>query len=130
MAGVSRGLFCPGRAASQGLKSSMCRRVMLASDVAGGAVSARNVANERSARSAPDTLPGRSTQAIWVRYRRIGMVTAGSPVRAVPIRAAAPGRSLGAWHGESGEGLGVDGFSGPPVLAREPVITQVQVNAG
>jgi hypothetical protein len=59
---VSRGLFCPGRAASQGLKSSMWRRVIKVSEVTGD-VSARNAANERSARSAPLTLPGRSTQA-------------------------------------------------------------------
>jgi hypothetical protein len=63
---VSRGLFCPGRAASQGLKSSMCRRVTWVSEVTGD-VSARNAANERSARSAPLTLPGRSTQAICCR---------------------------------------------------------------
>jgi hypothetical protein len=64
---VSRGLFWPGRAASQGLKSSMWRRVTLASDAVSGAASARNAANERSARSAPLTLPGRSTQAICCR---------------------------------------------------------------
>jgi hypothetical protein len=64
---VSRGLFCPGRAASQGLKSSMCRRVMLASDAACGDASAKNAANDRSARSAPLTLPGRSTQATCCR---------------------------------------------------------------
>jgi hypothetical protein len=62
VAGVTRGLFCPGRAASQGLNASTCRRVTWASGVAGD-VSAKNAANERSARSAPDTLPGRSTQA-------------------------------------------------------------------
>jgi hypothetical protein len=64
---VTLGLFWPGRAASQGLWSSMWRRVMLASDAAGGAASARNAANDRSARSAPLTLPGRSTQAICCR---------------------------------------------------------------
>ena len=64
---VSRGLFCPGRAASQGLKSSMCRRVTRVSEAGGGEVPARNAANERSARSAPLTLPGRSTQSICSR---------------------------------------------------------------
>ena len=59
---VSRGLFCPGRAASQGLNASTCRRVTWASGVAGD-VSARKAAKERSAWSAPLTLPGRSTQA-------------------------------------------------------------------
>jgi hypothetical protein len=67
VAGVSRGLFWPGRAASQGLKSSMWRRVTAVSDAADRDVSARNAANERSARSAPLTLPGRSTQAICSR---------------------------------------------------------------
>ena len=67
VAGVSRGLFCPGRAASQGLKSSMCRRVTWPGSVTCGAASARNAAKQRSARSAFATLPGRSTQAICSR---------------------------------------------------------------
>jgi hypothetical protein len=45
----------------------MWRRVTCAVLVTPGAVSVRNAANERSARSAPLTLPGRSTQLIWVR---------------------------------------------------------------
>jgi hypothetical protein len=64
---VSRGLFWPGRAASQRLKSSTWPRVMALSVAACGQVSARNAANERSARSAPLTLPGRSTHAICSR---------------------------------------------------------------
>ena len=64
---VSRGLFCPGRAASHGLKSSTWRRVTWASEMAGDGAPARNAANERSARSAPLTLPGRSTHAICSR---------------------------------------------------------------
>jgi len=67
VAGVSRGLFCPGRLASQGLKSSTVRRTTSAVLVTSGAASATNAANERRARSAPLTLPGRSTQAICCR---------------------------------------------------------------
>jgi hypothetical protein len=64
---VTRGLFCPGRAASQGLQSSMCRRVTSAREVTSGAAWTRNAANERRARSAPLTLPASSTQLIWAR---------------------------------------------------------------
>jgi hypothetical protein len=35
--------------------------------ITSGAAWARNAAKQRSARSAPPTLPGRSTQPIWVR---------------------------------------------------------------
>ena len=64
---VSFGLFCPGRRASQGLQSSMWRRVTCAVLVTSGAVSARKAAKQHRARPAPLTLPGRRTQPIWVR---------------------------------------------------------------
>jgi hypothetical protein len=64
---VSRGLFCPGRRAGQGLQSSMWRRVTCAVLVTSGTVWARKAAKQRSARSAPPTLPGRRMQPIRVR---------------------------------------------------------------
>jgi hypothetical protein len=45
----------------------MWRRVTCAVLVTPGAVSTRKAAKDRSARSAPLTLPGHSTQLIWVR---------------------------------------------------------------
>jgi hypothetical protein len=65
----------------------MCRRVTCAVLATSGAVSARKPAKQRSARSAPPTLPGRSTQPIWVRYRRIVAVICGTAVS----RSAQPG---------------------------------------
>jgi hypothetical protein len=65
--GVTAGLFCPGRAASQGLNASTCRRVIWARPVTPGAVSARNAAKHRKAPSVFTTLPGRSTQPICCR---------------------------------------------------------------
>jgi hypothetical protein len=45
----------------------MWRRVICAVLVTSGAAWARNAAKQRRARSAPPTLPGLSTQLIWVR---------------------------------------------------------------
>jgi hypothetical protein len=64
---VTAGLFWPGRAASQGLNASTCRRVTWASPVTAGAASARNAAKHRKARSVFTTLRGRSTQVIYSR---------------------------------------------------------------
>ena len=67
VAGVTAGLFCPGRAASQGLNASIWRRVTWARPVRPGAASARNAAKHRNVWSVFTTLPGRSTQAICSR---------------------------------------------------------------
>jgi hypothetical protein len=45
----------------------MWRRVTCAVLVTSGAASARKLAKQRRARSAPPTLPGRRMQPIWVR---------------------------------------------------------------
>jgi hypothetical protein len=46
---VTLGRFCPGRSASHGLKSSICRRETAPMLVVAGARSVRNAANDRSA---------------------------------------------------------------------------------
>jgi hypothetical protein len=50
----------------------MWRRPTAATVSTSGATSARNAANQRSARSLPLTLPGRSVHPIWLRERRHG----------------------------------------------------------
>ena len=65
--GVTAGLFCPGRAASQGLNAPAWRRLIWARPVTGGAASAKNAAKHRNVWSVFTTLPGRSTQAICSR---------------------------------------------------------------
>jgi hypothetical protein len=67
VAAVSRGLFCPGRAASQGLQASIWRRVIWPRQVTSGAAPARKAAKHRRAWSVFSTLRGRSTQAICSR---------------------------------------------------------------
>jgi hypothetical protein len=67
VAGVSRGLFCPGQAASQGLQASIWRRVTWLRHVTCGAASAGKPAKHRKAWPAFSTLRGRSTQAICSR---------------------------------------------------------------
>ena len=60
-------MFCPGRAASHGLKSSTCRRLTSAIECTPGAHSTRNPANDRRHMSVLTTLRGRRMQAICCR---------------------------------------------------------------